>query len=30
VQITFRETKKRDGADRKSGERVLEWTPQGK
>ncbi|MDT7603349.1 MAG: uncharacterized protein QOF61_1346, partial [Acidobacteriota bacterium] len=28
VQITFRETKKREGADKKSGERVLEWTPE--
>jgi Fe-S-cluster containining protein len=28
VQISFRETKKRENADTKSGERVLEWTPE--
>jgi hypothetical protein len=30
VQITFRETKRREGADTKSGERVWEWAPENK
>ena len=30
VQITFRKTKKVENADRNTGERVWEWTPEEK